>query len=182
MSDQNVGRRRFLSGIAASGFATLEAAEGTKSPAKWKLAVGADHAGFPLKAPVIEVLRSWGHTVTDCGTHSTESVDFPDIARKVCEEVLAGRAQRAILVCGTGVGAAIAANKIPKIRAALCHDTFCAHQSVEHDDVNVLCFGAWVIGPKLAEEVLSAYLNATFESTNSDFQRRLRKVAEMEKR
>jgi ribose 5-phosphate isomerase B len=109
-------------------------------------------------------------------------VDFPDISRRVCDEVLAGRADRAILVCGTGVGATIAANKIRNIRAALCHDTFCAHQCVEHDNVNVLCMGAWVIGPKLAEEVLTAFLNARFTSTDPDFQRRVRKLEEMEKR
>jgi ribose 5-phosphate isomerase B len=182
MSDQNFPRRGFIGGVAAFPLAAIEAAAADTPQAKMKLAVGADHAGFPLKGPMIQLLRSWGHTVTDCGTHSTEPVDFPDIARKVCDEILAGRSQRAILVCGTGVGAAIAANKIPKIRAALCHDTFCAHQSVEHDNVNVLCLGAWVIGPKLAEEVLTAYLNAKFASADPDFQRRLRKVEEMEKR
>jgi ribose 5-phosphate isomerase B len=175
MAESKIGRRRFLGGLAAAQAAT-------GAPAKMKLAVGADHAGFPLKGPVVELLRKWGHTVTDCGTHSAEPVDFPDIAGKVCGEVLAGRAQRGILVCGSGVGATIAANKVPNIRAALCHDTFCAHQCVEHDDVNVLCMGAWVIGPKLAEEVMASYLNARFDSKDPDFARRLRKVAEMEKR
>jgi ribose 5-phosphate isomerase B len=144
-----------------------------------KLVIGSDHAGFPLKGPVLELLRSWGHTVNDVGTYSTAPVDFPDIAKKLCGEILTGRAQRGIMVCGTGVGAAIAGNKIHGIRAALCHDTFCAHQCVEHDDVNVLCLGAWVIGVKLAEEVLRAYLNARF-STDEDFRRRVRKLEDLE--
>ena len=169
-------RRGFLGGIAAVPLAGAA----TTGP-KMKLAVGADHAGFPLKGPVVELLKSWGHSVNDLGTYSTAPVDFPDIAQKVCNEVLSGRAQRAVMVCGTGVGACIAANKIRGIRAALCHDTFCAHQCVEHDDVNVLCMGAWVIGPKLAEEVLTAFLNATF-STDPDLRRRVKKLGEMEKR
>jgi ribose 5-phosphate isomerase B len=144
-----------------------------------KLVIGSDHAGFPLKGPVLELLRSWGHTVNDVGAYSAAPVDFPDIAKKVCGEILSGRAQRGIMVCGTGVGAAIAGNKIRGIRAALCHDTFCAHQSVEHDDVNLLCFGAWIVGIKLAEEILRAYLNARF-STDEDFRRRVRKLEELE--
>lgn len=173
MPDRNFARRRFLGGLAA---APLAAAASNKM----KLAVGADHAGFPLKGPVVALLRSWGHTVNDCGTFSTDPVDFPDIAKKVCGEVLGGRAQRGILVCGSGVGACIAGNKVRGIRAALCHDTFSAHQCVEHDNVNLLCMGAWIIGPKVAEEVLAAYLNATF-STDTDFRRRVQKLDEMEK-
>jgi ribose 5-phosphate isomerase B len=144
-----------------------------------KLVIGSDHAGFSLKGPVLELLRSWGHTINDVGTYSTAPVDFPDIARKVCAEILSGRAQRGIMVCGTGVGAAIAGNKIRGIRAALCHDTFCAHQCVEHDDVNLLCLGAWIIGVKLAEEILRAYLNASF-STDEDFRRRVKKLEDLE--
>src|SRR5262249_35789243 len=109
-----------------------------------KLALGGDHAGFPLKGPVYDFLTAQGHDVTDLGTHSTAPVDFPDIARSVCNMVRTGAAQRAILVCGTGIGACIAANKLPGIRAALCHDTYSAHQCVEHDDANVLCIGAWI--------------------------------------
>ena len=111
-----------------------------------KLAIGGDHAGFPLKGPVIEFLRGQGHEVADFGTHSPTPVDFPDIARLVCDAVVSGASERGIMVCGTGVGACIAANKIPGIRAALCHDTYSAHQCVEHDDVNVLCVGAWIVG------------------------------------
>jgi len=181
MSDQNVGRRAFLAGIAAAQVSALQGQSGGRPPVKMKLAVGADHAGFPMKGPVIQTLQSWGHTVKDCGTNSTDPVDFPDVAKRVCDEILAGRAERGVLVCGTGVGAAIAANKIRSIRAALCSDTFCAHQCVEHDDVNVLCLGAWLVGPKVAEEILAAFLNARFTSTDPDFQRRLRKVQELEK-
>ena len=145
-----------------------------------RLAIGGDHAGFPLKGPIIDVLRDWGHEVVDLGTHSTESVDFPDITRAVCAKVLDGDADRAILVCGTGVGACIAANKIDGIRAALCHDVYSAHQSVEHDDVNVLCLGAQIVGPLMATELTEAFLNARF-STEEHFRRRVAKLAEMDK-
>jgi ribose 5-phosphate isomerase B len=145
-----------------------------------RLAIGSDHAGFPLKGPVIEMLRFWGHSVKDLGCFSTQPVDFPDIARQVCAEIRGGRADRGIMVCGTGIGAAIACNKIRGIRAALCHDTYSAHQCVEHDDVNVLCVGNWIIGIKVAEEILQAFLNAKF-STSEEFRRRVRKLEEMEK-
>jgi len=181
MKDEGMARRRLLGGLAA---APLAAAQGRAAagPAKWKLVVGCDHAGFPLKGPVIQTLQAWGHTVKDIGTYSTLPVDFPDIAQRLCNEILSGRSQRGIMVCGTGVGAAIAVNKVRGMRAALCHDTFCAHQCVEHDDVNVLCLGAWIIGPKLAEEVLNAYLNARFASEDADLKRRVQKLMEMEKR
>lgn len=179
MADRIIRRRRFLGGMAAAS--TAAAAPVNQSEPKMPLAIVCDHAGFPMKGPVIALLKSWGHSVTDCGTNSTDPVDFPDIAQKVCAEVLSGKAKRGILVCGTGVGACIAGNKVRGIRAALCHDTYSAHQSVEHDDVNLLCMGAWIIGPKLAEEVLRAYLNATF-STSEEFRRRVRKLGEMEKR
>ena len=146
-----------------------------------RLAVGGDHAGFHLKGPVIEHLRTAGHDVTDFGTHSEEPVDFPDIATLVCEAVRKGDADRGILVCGTGVGACIAGNKVPGIRAALCHDTYSAHQCVEHDDVNLLCIGAWIVGIKVAQEILDAYLRAEF-STAEEFRRRVAKLAEMERR
>jgi len=177
MSNGNTRRRAFL-GIAASASA-ISAPQSRKAP--MKLVIGADHAGFPMKDPVVKLLRSWGHPVKDCGTFSTEPVDFPDIARKVTDEILSGAAERGILVCGTGVGACIAGNKVRGIRAALCHDTYSARQCVEHDDVNLICVGAWIIGIKLAEEILKAYLNATF-STDEEFRRRVRKLQEMEKR
>ena len=132
--------------LATTGLMVQSATASEAAPGQpMKLVIGSDHAGFPLKGPVIELLRSWGHTVNDVGTYSTAPVDFPDIAKKACAEILTGRAQRGIMVCGTGVGAAIAGNKIRGIRAALCHDTFCAHQCVEHDDVNLLCLGGWII-------------------------------------
>jgi len=179
ITEELLQRREFLGGVAILPLAaTPSAVTGTEG---MKLAIGADHAGFPMKKPVIALLQGWGHTVKDCGTFTPEPVDFPDIARRVCEEILTGRAQRGIMVCGTGVGACIAANKIRGIRAALCHDTFSAHQSVEHDDVNVVCVGAWIVGVKLVEEVLSAFLKAKF-STEEQFQRRVRKLREMEER
>ncbi len=166
--------------MAAAGLVTAPAiASAAATAGPMRLVIGGDHAGFSLKGPLLELLRSWGHTAKDVGTYSAAPVDFPDIARKVCAEILSGRAERGIMVCGTGVGAAIVGNKIHGIRAALCHDTFCAHQCVEHDDVNLLCLGAWVIGIKLAEEVLRAYLNARF-STDEDFRRRVKKLEELE--
>ena len=146
-----------------------------------KLAVGGDHAGFPLKGPLIAWLRARGHHVTDHGTHSTDPVDFPDIARLVCNQIRSGEAERGVLVCGTGVGAAIAGNKTPGIRAAVCHDVYSAHQSVEHDDVNLLCVGAQIVGHKLAEEILAAFLAAQF-STELEFRRRVQKLHELERR
>jgi len=182
MKNQSITRRRFIGGLAAAQLAASQARAAATGPVRWKLAVGCDHAGFPLKGPAIKALESWGHTVNDVGTYSPDPVDFPDIAQKLCDEILSGRCQRGIMVCGTGVGAAIAVNKVRGMRAALCHDTFCAHQGVEHDNVNVLCMGAWIIGPKLAEEVLNAYLHASFASEDPDFQRRVQKLQEMERK
>jgi ribose 5-phosphate isomerase B len=144
-----------------------------------KIALGGDHAGFPMKDPVREFLAAAGHAVEDFGTHSAEPVDFPDIARLVCDSVRDGKTERGVLVCGTGVGACIAGNKVPGIRAALCHDAYSAHQCVEHDDVNLLCMGAQIVGIKLAEEILKAFLQAEF-STEEHFRRRVAKLAEME--
>lgn len=144
-----------------------------------RIAVGGDHAGFPLKGPVIELLRAEGHQVEDFGTHSSEPVDFPDIAQAVCGAIRSGGAERGVLVCGTGVGAAIAGNKIPGIRAAVCHDTYSAHQCVEHDDVNLLCIGAQIVGIKLAGELLGAFLAAEF-STEPEFRRRVAKLTALE--
>lgn len=144
------------------------------------LAIGGDHAGFALKGPLIEFLRAQGHAMEDCGSYDPAPVDFPDIAKAVCERVRDGRAARGILVCGTGVGACIAANKIPGIRATVCHDVYSAHQSVEHDDVNVACIGAQVIGVKAAEDCLRAFLAATF-STEEQFRNRVAKLAVLER-
>ena len=148
---------------------------------KFPLAIGSDHAGFPMKREIVEYLQRLGHAVEDCGSHDPAPVDFPDIARAVCERVRDGRARRDILVCGTGVGAAIAANKIPNIRATVCHDVYSAHQSVEHDDVNVAAIGAQVIGLKAAEDCLRAFLAAEF-SAEDHFRRRVVKLTELELR
>ena len=143
------------------------------------LVVASDHAGFPLKARVIEELRKAGHQVTDLGATSTEPVDYPDYARAVAEAVLNRRADRAVLLCGSGAGACVAANKFRGIRAATCHDTFSARQAVEDDDVNVLCLGARVIGPELAVELLHAYVAARFSNAERH-RRRLSKIAAFE--
>src|SRR5690625_1803448 len=111
-----------------------------------KLAVGADHAGFPLKDTILKYLKSQGHEVIDHGTFSDEPVDFPVITKKVCSDVLSDKADRGLMICGTGVGASIAANKIQGIRASVCHDIYSAHQCVEHDNVNVMAIGAQIVG------------------------------------
>lgn len=146
-----------------------------------KLVIGGDHAGYPLKVKVVERLRSWGHDVTDVGTHSTEPVDFPDIAQDLCAHLTRKEAERGLMVCGTGVGAAIAANKIPGVRAALCHDIHSAHQCVEHDDVNVMCLGAWIVGEKVAFELIDAFLKAE-HSQDEEFRRRVAKLEAMDRR
>jgi ribose 5-phosphate isomerase B len=145
-----------------------------------RIVVGGDHAGFPLKGPVIQTLMSWGHEVIDVGAYTPEPVDFPDVAGKVAAEITGGRAQRGIMVCGTGVGATIAANKFRGIRAALCHDVHSAHQCVEHDDVNVMCLGAKIVGEWLAMDLIKAFLDAEF-STDEDYRRRVAKLAEIER-
>ncbi|NIH75580.1 ribose 5-phosphate isomerase B [Brucella intermedia] len=143
------------------------------------IVVGSDHAGFPLKADVIEVLKELGHQVEDIGSFTPDPVDFPDIADLLCKKVRDGSAERGVLVCGTGVGAAIAANKINGIRAAVCHDVHSAHQSVEHDDVNVMCIGAKIVGSWLARDLVVSYLNARFDR-NEDFVRRVEKLSALE--
>ncbi|TAK23938.1 MAG: RpiB/LacA/LacB family sugar-phosphate isomerase [Chloroflexota bacterium] len=146
-----------------------------------KLVVGCDHAGFPLKGPVIAALREWGHEiVAEVGSQLGERADFPDIARALSVPIRDGRAERGIMVCGTGIGACMAANKIPGVRAALCHDVYSAHQCVEHDDANVLCLGAQVIGDKLALDLVRTYLGATM-SDDPYFRGRLVAMAEMER-
>ncbi len=145
-----------------------------------RVAIGADHGGFDLKGGLANALTEDGHEVIDVGTHSADPVDYPDYARAVGRAVLDGRAERGILICGSGAGAAIAANKMHGIRAALAHDTYTAHQMVEHDDVNVCCLGARVVGPELAAEIVGVYLGATFTGEERHL-RRLHKVAEIER-
>ncbi len=144
-----------------------------------RIAVGSDHAGFALKENLAAYLRELGHQVLDVGTHSTAPVDYPDYAEAVGNAVLDGRAERAVLVCGSGVGASVAANKLTGIRAGLCHDTYSAHQGVEHDDMNVLVMGSRVIGTELARELVRAFLGATF-SGEERHRRRLAKVVALE--
>lgn len=144
-----------------------------------RIALGCDHAGFPLKQRVRQVIEAAGYAVVDCGTDSDCSVDYPDFARKVGETILAGRADRGVLVCGSGVGISVAANKIPGIRAGVCHDTYSAHQGVEHDDMNVLCVGARIVGEELVVELVRSFLGAKYTQEDRH-QRRLNKVLAIE--
>jgi ribose 5-phosphate isomerase B len=144
-----------------------------------RVACAFDHAGFPLKQIVLEVVREEGHEAVDLGTNSTDPVDYPDTARSAADAVREGRAERAVVVCGSGAGVAVAACKVPGIRAACTHDTYSAHQCVEHDDVNVLCLGARVIGPALAREVIAAFLGASFTGEERHV-RRLGKINAIE--
>jgi ribose 5-phosphate isomerase B len=144
-----------------------------------KIAIGGDHAGFHLKQELTAWLREQGHEVEDLGTHTSESCDYPDYARAVGRAVAAGTAERGILICGSGVGTCIAANKVKGVRAAVCHDTFSARQGVEDDDMNTLCLGARVIGLELAREIVTAFVNARFSNAERH-QRRLRKVLDIE--
>jgi ribose 5-phosphate isomerase B len=139
-----------------------------------------DHAGFPLKTLVLSTVADAGHEPVDLGTHSTDPVDYPDTARDGAEAVRSGRAERAVVVCGSGAGVAVAACKVPGIRAACAHDTYTAHQCVEHDDVNVLCLGARVVGPALAADVIRAFLSAEFSGEERHV-RRLGKIAAIER-
>ena len=145
-----------------------------------RIALGADHAGYELKALIHKQLEKLGHEVVNMGTDGPDAVDYPDFARKVAEAVAGKNVERGIMVCGSGVGASVAANKVPGARAALCHDTFSARQGVEDDDVNLLCLGARVIGQELAFEVLRAWLSAKFSNAERH-RRRLEKVLAIEK-
>lgn len=144
-----------------------------------RVAVGCDHAGWVLKTTVMEAVRSQGHEVIDLGVHSPDPADYPDVAKAVGEALQTGAADRGVLLCGSGVGASVAANKLRGIRAAVCHDAYSAHQGVEHDDMNVLTLGARIIGPALAPELVSAFLSARFSGEERHV-RRLRKVEAME--
>jgi ribose 5-phosphate isomerase B len=146
------------------------------------VAIGTDHAGFPLKESLTLSIVELGHTIVDCGAYSIDPLDdYPDVAAHVATAITDGRADRGILLCGSGVGASIAANKFPGIRAALCHDTFSAHQGVEDDDMNVVALGARVLGPALASELARAFLSARFSGAPRHV-RRLEKIREFERR
>ena len=144
------------------------------------VAIGADHGGFELKTKIASYLKETGHSVHDFGTHSEVPVDYPDYTRAVAAEIRAGKAERGILLCGSGVGACIAANKFPGIRAALSHDSFSAHQGVEDDNANVLCLGARIVGVDLAKELVRIWLAATFSGAERHC-RRLAKIETIEK-
>ena len=146
-----------------------------------RLVVGSDHAGLSLKQLVAGELQQLGHEVLDVGTFSSEPSDYPDFAELVGEAVISGRAERGVLVCGSGVGASVAANKIPGVRAAVCHDTYSAHQGVEHDDMNVLVLGGRIVGTALAHDLVAAFVSARF-SGEERHGRRLEKVKALERR
>lgn len=146
-----------------------------------RLAVGCDHAGFELKRALLSYIAELGHDVIDVGTHGPEAVDYPDFAAKVGTAVTSGKAERGIVICGSGVGASVAANKIRGVRAGLCHDTYSAHQGVEHDDINVLVLGSRVVGIELARELVRAFLGARY-TAEERHARRLRKVLDLEAR
>lgn len=144
-----------------------------------KVVIGSDHAGFRLKEEIIAYLKQLGYEPIDIGTYNEDPVDYPDYARGVGLKIISGDAERGILICGSGVGASVAANKIPGVRAGLCHDTYSAHQGVEHDDMNILVLGARVIGIELAKELTRSFLNASFTGAPRH-KRRLQKIKDME--
>jgi ribose 5-phosphate isomerase B len=144
-----------------------------------RIAIACDHGGFPLKQIAIEAVEAAGHEPLDLGTHSLDRVHYPDFARKVGEAIREGEADRGILICGSGAGAAIAANKMCGIYASVCHDTYSAHQAVEHDDMNVLCLGARIVGSELARELVTAFLGATYFNTGN-YALRVEQIQQME--
>ena len=144
-----------------------------------KIVIGSDHAGFQLKVAMGDLLRALGQEVLDVGAFNENPSDYPDFAEAVGRAVLDGKAERGVLICGSGVGASVAANKLPGIRAGMCHDTYSAHQGVEHDDINVLVLGSRVIGVKLAEDLVKAFLSAKFTNEERHV-RRLNKVKALE--
>jgi len=146
-----------------------------------RVAIASDHAGFALKEDVRAFISTLGHDVLDLGAHNAEPSDYPDFAEAVGEAIMTSTAERGILICGSGVGVSIAANKIPGVRAAICHDTYSAHQGVEHDDMNVLVMGSRIIGVALAHDIAERYLRATFDVSEERFVRRLNKVKAIER-
>jgi ribose 5-phosphate isomerase B len=144
-----------------------------------KVGVACDHAGYPLKAEILACVAHAGHEAVDLGTHSSEPVDYPDVAQTLGEALQRGAIQRGVLLCGSGVGVSIAANKLKGVRAAVCHDAYSAHQGVEHDEMNVLTLGARVVGPALARELVSAFLRAQFSAEERHL-RRTRKIHALE--
>ena len=146
-----------------------------------RVAIGSDHAGFPLKETVCEAVRAAGHEILDFGTNNTASVDYADFAEKVGRAIQQSEAERGILLCGSGVGACIAANKMRGVYAAICHDTYSAHQGVEHDNMNVLCLGGRILGPEPAKEIVAAFLGARFVGNDPGEERHARRVGKVKK-
>ena len=146
-----------------------------------KIAIACDHGGFPLKETVIDAVRAAGYEPLDLGTDSAESVDYPDYAEKLGRAIQNGDAERGILLCGSGVGANIAANKMKGVYAGICHDTYSAHQGVEHDDMNVLCLGSRIIGLEPAKEIVAAFLGARFVGNDPGEERHARRVGKVRK-
>jgi ribose 5-phosphate isomerase B len=146
-----------------------------------KVAVAFDHAGFPLKETVLAAVLAAGHEPIDLGTHSAESVDYPDFAEKVGHSIQSGESERGILVCGSGIGACIAANKMKGVYASICHDTYSAAQGVAHDDMNVLCLGGRVVGPELARALVNAFLSVEYQGDKAGGERFARRVAKIRK-
>lgn len=149
--------------------------------AQVRVAIAGDHAGFPLKRSIAERFHDRVTRLVDCGSNDDTSSDYPDFAVAVAKEILSGRADRGVIICGSGVGVSVAANKLPGIRAAICHDTYSAHQGVEHDDMNVLCIGGRIIGVELASEIVAAFLSARYRP-EPRHTRRLEKVLQIEHR
>ena len=147
-----------------------------------RVAIGVDHRGYAVKHNLMKMVLAAGHEVLDLGTDSIKSVDYPDFAAAVSRAIAEGRAARGVLVCGSGVGACVAANKIRGIRAAICHDTYSAHQGVEHDDMNLLCLGSEVVGLAVIGELVTTFLAATFDPTEERYVRRLKKVEALEQK
>ena len=145
------------------------------------VAIGVDHRGFAIKSDLISILRAAGCNVIDFGAHSDDSVDYPDYAAVVAEAVASGRADRGIIVCGSGVGACVAANKVAGARAGMCHDTYSARQGVQHDDMNVLCLGSGIVGLSLIQDLVEAFLGAEFADGEERYVRRLHKVQALER-
>jgi ribose 5-phosphate isomerase B len=145
-----------------------------------RIAIASDHAGFPLKQTILEAVQALGHETIDLGTYAAaEAADYPDAAANIGQAILTGQAERGILLCGSGVGASIAANKITGIYAGVCHDTYSAHQAVEHDEMNVLCLGARIIGPEPAKEIVAAFLGARFVGNDPGQERHKRRVSKI---
>jgi len=145
-----------------------------------KVVIGADHGGYHLKKTLVDYLQKQGYHIIDVGAYNDESSDYPDFARMVAEKIIRGEAQRGIMICGSGVGASVAANKFRGVRASVCHDTYSARQGVEDDDMNVLCLGARIIGEYLAKEIVKAFLCAEFKDEER-YRRRLNKIEEFER-